>query len=91
MSKLNGVDLADCMQTAKFEGYHFEKAKFNTKIVSDMEHNGELVDVIGFTKGKDVYCDRYTVRFNDGTINDNIMSTELDFDYENKKSNERER
>ena len=61
------------------------KALFKTKIASDMHHNGEIVDVISFTKGKDIYCDRYCVRFNDGTINDNIMSNELDFNYKNKK------
>lgn len=47
------------------------------------------MDVIGFIEGKDIYCDRYIVRFNDGTIDDNIMNIELNFDYSN--SNERER
>lgn len=60
------------------------KARFSTKIVSDMKHNGEIVEIIGFSKGKDIYNDRYTVRFNDGTVSDNIMSVELDFDFENK-------
>lgn len=67
-----------------------KKALFQTKIASDMHHNGEIVDVINFTKGKDIYCDRYCVRFNDGTINDNIMSNELDFNYK-KKDKERGR
>lgn len=61
-----------------------EKALFRTKIVSDMKHNGEIVEVIGYLKGKDIYCDRYIVKFNDGTIQDNIMSNELNFDYSKK-------
>lgn len=60
------------------------KAKFFTKIVHQKEdytiHNGEIVEIIDFQKGKDIYCDRYTVKFNDGSIADNIMSSELDFD-----------
>ena len=60
-------------------------ALFKTKIVSDMKHNGEIVEVIGLLKGKDIYNDRYIVRFNDGSIDNNIMSVELDFDY--KKEN----
>ncbi len=67
-----------------------KKALFKTKIASDMQHNGEIVEVISFKKGKDIYCDRYCVKFNDGTINDNIMSIELDFDYK-KRNKERSR
>lgn len=63
------------------------KAKFNTKIVSEMKHNGEIVEVLEFSKGKDIYNDRYTVRFNDGTTSNNIMSVELDFDYKRDKIN----
>lgn len=61
------------------------KAQFNTKIVSEMKHNGEIVEVLDFSKGKDIYNDRYTVRFNDGTISNNIMSVELDFDFKRNK------
>ncbi len=64
-----------------FTKYENEKAKFNTKIASDMKHNGEIVDVLGFLKGKDAANDRYVVRFNDDTIDDNIMTVELVFDY----------
>ena len=64
------------------------KAKFNTKIVSEMKHNGEIVEVIGFAKGKDIYSDRYTVRFKDGSINNNIMGVELEFDFKRKKNRE---
>lgn len=70
------------------------KALFKTKFDSEYSHNGEIVDVIGFRKGKDVYCDRYTVKFNDGTINEQILSTELNFDFnktKNKNTSERSR
>lgn len=81
-----------------FENYDNQKALFKTKIVSDMKHNGEIVEVIGLLKGKDIYNDRYIVRFNDGSIDNNIMSVELDFDYKkeierktNQKNKERSR
>ena len=81
-----------------FESYDNQKALFKTKIVSDMKHNGEIVEVIGLLKGKDIYNDRYIVRFKDGSIDNNIMSVELDFDYKkeierkkNKKNKERSR
>lgn len=67
-----------------FESYDNQMALFKTKIVSDMKHNGEIVEVIGLLKGKDIYNDRYIVRFNDGSIDNNIMSVELDFDYKKK-------
>src|SRR5699024_2684671 len=70
-----------------FESYDNQKALFKTKIVSDMKHNGEIVEVIGLLKGKDIYNDRYIVRIKDGSIDDNIKSVELDFD--NKKEIER--
>lgn len=62
----------------KFENM---KAKFNTKIISGMKHNGEIVDVLGLLKGKDIYNDRYIVLFNDNTIDDNTLAIELNFDY----------
>lgn len=81
-----------------FESYDNQKALFKTKIVSDMKHNGEIVEVIGLLKGKDIYNDRYIVRFNDESIDNNIMSVELDFDYKkeierktNQKNKERSR
>ena len=81
-----------------FESYDNQMALFKTKIVSDMKHNGEIVEVIGLLKGKDIYNDRYIVRFKDGSIDNNIMSVELDFDYKkeierktNQKNKERGR
>lgn len=62
-----------------------QKALFNTKLASDMNRNGEIVEILSFEKGKDIYNDRYKVKFNDGTIKDNIMSCELNFNYEKKK------
>lgn len=64
-----------------------DKVLFCTKIVREepkidnSNHNGEMVEILEFHKGKDVYCDRYTVKFNDGTIAEGIMSCELDFDH----------
>ena len=70
------------------------RAKFFTKIVNIKEdysvHNGEIVEIIDFQKGKDIYCDRYVVKFNDGSIADNIMSCELDFDYSLKQERDEE-
>lgn len=66
------------------------KAIFNTKIANDMSHNGEMVEILSFSKGKDIYSDRYTIKFKDGTIKNNIMSSELNFDY-NKQKDERSR
>lgn len=64
-----------------------DRVMFSTKIVREepkidySHHNGEMVEILEFYKGKDIYCDRYTVKFNDGTIGKNIMSCELDFDH----------
>ena len=69
-----------CKQDRNYIGFKNVKALFQTKIVEDMKYNSEIVDVIGAIKGKDAFNDRYIVRFNDGTIDDNIYSTELDFD-----------
>ena len=73
------------------KGVVLKKARFNTKIASDMKHNGEIVDILSFSKGKDIYNDRYTVRFEDGTINNNIMPIELDFNFEKNKTRTKER
>ncbi|MBE5805974.1 MAG: hypothetical protein E7313_04600 [Clostridiales bacterium] len=66
------------------------KALFNTKIDADMKHNGEIVTILDFKKGKDIYNDRYSVKFPDGTINNNIMSCELNFNFK-QKNKERSR
>ncbi len=55
-----------------------EKALFNSKIAAEMKHNGEVVDILDFRKGKDTFNDRYVVRFNDNTISNNIMAVELE-------------
>lgn len=99
MSKIEEKDLYIYIEdNDDFEDYNNEKALFKTKIASDFHHNGEIVEVIGLLKGKDVFNDRYIVRFNDGTIDNNIMGIELDFDYEREnnrkkplKNKERER
>ncbi len=81
MSEINEEDLKDYEGFDDFFKYEDKKAKFNTKIASSMKHNGEIVDVLGLLKGKDIYNDRYVVRFNDDTIEDNIFHVELEFDY----------
>ena len=57
------------------------KAVFNTKIVANGQdyssHSGEEVEIVSKQKGKDVYSDRYTVRFGDGTVASGIMGCEL--------------
>ena len=64
-----------------------DKVLFFTKIVREepkidnSNHNGEMVEILEVHKGKDIYNDRYTVKFNDGTIAEGIMSCELDFDH----------
>lgn len=71
----------------KKEKHNRPKVKFFTKIVREnpkidnSAHNGEMVEILEFHKGRDIHCDRYTIRFNDGTIAKNIMNCELDFDY----------
>lgn len=81
MSIINENDLKDCEEYSNYTKYENKKAKFNTKITSSMRHNSEIVDVLGILKGNDIYSDRYVVRFNDDTIENNIMSVELNFDY----------
>ena len=81
MSIISENELKDYDEYSNYIKYKNEKAKFNTKIASDMRHNGEVVEVLGLLKGKDIYNDRYIVRFNDDTIEDNVMSIELNFDY----------
>lgn len=83
MSRIKEKDLYIYIEdNDDFENYNNEKALFKTKIASDFHQNGEIVEVIGLLKGKDIFNDRYIVRFNDGTIDDNIMGIELNFDYE---------
>lgn len=81
MSVISENELKDYEEYSNFTKYEDEKAKFNTKIASSMKHNGEIVDVLGLLEGRDTYNDRYIVRFNDDTIEDNIMDVELEFDY----------
>lgn len=81
MNLLNEDDLKIIETDDNFIKYKNKKAKFNTKIASDMKHNGEVVDVIGVIKGRDEEHDSYIVKFNDDTIEKNVMYYELKFDY----------
>lgn len=91
MSKINEDDLKLIETASNFIKYENEKALFNTKIASDMRHNQEIVEVIGLLKGRDEDHDSYIVRFNDDTIEKNIMSVELEFDYVRDKVQEETR
>ena len=73
MNLLNEEDLKIIETDDNFIKYKNKKAKFNTKIASDMKHNGEVVDVIGVIKGRDEEHDSYIVKFNDDTIEKNVM------------------
>lgn len=81
MNLLNENDLKIIETDDNFIKYKNKKAKFNTKIALDMKHNGEVVDVIGVIKGRNEEHDSYIVKFNDDTIEKNIMNVELQFDY----------
>lgn len=64
-----------------------DRVLFFTKIVlektrvDNSNHNGEMVEILEIHKGKDIYCDRYTIKFNDGTIAEGVLNCELDFDH----------
>ena len=85
MSKIEAKDLKDYEDRNNFRNIKNMKSKFETKIASDMKHNGEIVDVLGILTGTDRFNDRYIVRFNDGTIDDNIYTNEVDFDFGKKE------
>lgn len=91
MSKINEDDLKIIETDRDFIKYENEKALFNTKIASSMRHNEEIVEVIGVLKGRDEDHDSYIVRFNDDTIENNIMNVELKFDYVRDKVQEETR
>lgn len=78
ISKNNLVEEMEQLSNIEQE---IKKALFNTKIASEMKHNGEVVDILDFKKGKDTFDDRYVVRFNDDTISNNIMAVELEFEF----------
>lgn len=77
--------------SSNFIKYENKKALFNTKIASSFRHNGEIVNVLGVLKGRDEEHDAYIVRFNDDTVEDNIMNIELEFDYFRDKAYEETR
>lgn len=92
MVSITKKDLERLKNYSNFNDYKNKKAIFNTKFANDFHHNGEVVEVVGLLKGKDIYNDRYIIRFNDGTINDNIYTHEIDFNYhERNATNYKER
>ena len=81
MSTVNENDLKIYEEDNNFIKYENVKARFNTKISSYMKYNGQIVDVLGFLKGRDVFNDRYIVKFKDGLIDDNIFTFEIELNY----------
>lgn len=59
----------------------FTKIVWEEPRVDNSNHNGEMVEILEIHKGKDIYCDRYTIKFNDGTIAEGVLNCELDFDH----------
>lgn len=92
MGNITKKDLENLKNYSNFKDYKNKKAIFNTKFAKDFHHNGEIVEVIGLLEGKDIYNDRYVIRFKDGTINDNIYTHEIDFNYRERNAiNNKER
>lgn len=81
MSIVNESDLKIYEEDKNFINYENKKALFRTKSSYLMRHNGEIVNVLGVLKGKDKIHDSYIVRFNDDTVENNIMDIELEFNY----------
>ncbi len=84
---MNNIDLDFKREQNNFIDYHNREALFNTKSVDNENHNGEVVKVLGLLKGKDKYCDKYIILFNDGTIRNDIYYTELNFNNIKEKLN----
>lgn len=59
----------------------FTKIIWENPRIDNSKHNGEMVEILKFYKGKDIYSDRYTIMFNDGTIAEGVLNCELDFDH----------
>lgn len=81
MNIINEDDLKIIEESYDYTKFTNKTALFETKIASDIRHNGEVVEVLGVINGRDSDHDSYIVRFNDGTIEKNVMNYELTFDY----------
>ena len=81
MSKISEEDLKIIETSNNYIKFENRKALFLTKIASSLRHYDEVVDVLGVVKGRDKEHDSYVVRFNDDTIENNIMNNELDFNF----------
>lgn len=81
MNIISEDDLKIIEESYDYTKFTNKTALFETKIASDIRHNGEVVDVLGVINGRDSDHDSYIVRFNDGTIEKNVMNYELTFDY----------
>ena len=86
MNLINEEELKIIEDSYDYTKFKDKTALFETKIASDMRHNGEVIEVLGVIKGRNPEHDSYIVRFNDGTIEENVMNCELTFDYHRDKA-----
>ena len=86
MNLINEDELKIIEDSYDYTKFKDKTALFETKIANDMRHNGEIIEVLGVIKGRDPEHDSYIVRFNDGTIEKNVMNCELTFDYHRDKA-----
>lgn len=86
MNLINEEELKIIEDSYDYTKFKDKTALFETKIASDMRHNGEVIEVLGVIKGRNPEQDSYIVRFNDGTIEENVMNCELTFDYHRDKA-----
>lgn len=74
MNLINEEELKIIEDSYDYTKFKDKTALFETKIASDMRHNGEVIEVLGVIKGRNPEHDSYIVRFNDGTIEENVMN-----------------
>ena len=86
MNLINEEELKIIEDSYDYTKFKDKTALFETKIASDMRHNGEVIEVLGVIKGRNPEHDLYIVRFNYGTIEKNVMNCELTFDYHRDKA-----
>lgn len=76
IERKNSVNMPTNDRVLFFTKIIWEEPKIDNSI-----HNGEMVEILDIKRGKDKFNDRYTVKFNDGTITDGILLCELDFEH----------
>ena len=90
ITKADGIAISKDLVVGKYivkeketgEYYEINENDFEVEITK----NGEVIEVLGVIKGRNPEHDSYIVRFNDGTIEENVMNCELTFDYHRDKA-----